>query len=867
MNGFFEQPEKRWPRTIRRALYGRDGEPCATGGRSEHLGGHRWPSRSRRTVWLTGAIACAVWLGASALARAGGGAENVAVVVNADSFASQAVANAFIEFRQVPRINVVWLSLADLPDFEAVDVDVFRQRILLPTLQTLKQRGLAEQIDYLVYSTDIPYAVRVQADVGERKLPQMLTTTASTTGLTYLYSLTGAKNPEYLGLGVNRYNRLAVRSRPQDERPWTEDELALAIESQKHLADKDYAAAVRTLEKLTAARPQAMHLWYNLACALARLARADDAMQALKQSVSTGWTDVAHLQNDDDLTTLHEREDFQQLVASLGKQQLELRPTIGFRGAVGWNANGEPVRPDQGLHYLLSTMLSVTSGRGLSVREAIEHLRRSAAADGTAPAGTIFLMDNDDVRARTRRPLFEITVHRLQAVGVRAEIVRGTLPQGRDDVMGLVAGSASFDWPASKSQILPGAICEHLTSFGGAMQENADQTPLTEFLRNGAALSSGTVTEPYAIAAKFPSPLLHASYAQGCSAAEAFYQSVSGPYQLLIVGDPLCAPWARRPIVHRPELPSPLQGAVQWTPSAEGPADAAISHFELFVDGVRRAACRAGERFEFDSANLPDGPHKFRLVACVADAIQTQGRVIWSSIVDNHGRSVQLKLDDSGSTTLGQTLKLDAEAPRASAIELRYGAQTLERIAGDHGRFAVPTARLGLGPTRLSAVAFFDDNDAPGAVSAPLELRIKTPAPLAATDVPQDVDWKKGVSVAAGERAAKIVDSTLAGSWLQDLGAQSNESIALDAYFDAATDDLYQFQLQSPRRVEIKIDETVIYAGEDAVWKYLPIALQRGPHRLRVAVTGDGPPRLRLRFGGPGTYSVGARHFRTTVAN
>ena len=186
-------------------------------------------------------------------------------------------------------------------------------------------------------------------------------------------------------------------------------------------------------------------------------------------------------------------------------------------------------------------MLSVTSGRGLSVREAIEHLRRSAAADSTFPGGSVYLMDNSDIRAGTRRPMFEPTVKLLQGLGVRAEIVQGTLPQGREDVMGLVAGSAGFDWTSSQSRILPGAICEHLTSFGGMMQENAGQTPLTEFLRHGAVLSSGTVTEPYAIAAKFPLPFLHAYYAQGCSAAEAFYQSLSGPYQLLIVGDPLCA--------------------------------------------------------------------------------------------------------------------------------------------------------------------------------------------------------------------------------------------------------------------------------------------------------------------------------------
>ena len=44
------------------------------------------------------------------------------------------------------------------------------------------------------------------------------------------------------------------------------------------------------------------------------------------------------------------------------------------------------------------------------------------------------------------------TCRRLQEHGVRAEIADGSLPQGRDDVLGLVAGSAGFDWPASKSR-------------------------------------------------------------------------------------------------------------------------------------------------------------------------------------------------------------------------------------------------------------------------------------------------------------------------------------------------------------------------------------------------------------------------------
>ncbi len=172
-------------------------------------------------------------------------------------------------------------------------------------------------------------------------------------------------------------------------------------------------------------------------------------------------------------------------------------------------------------------------------------------ADGTHPKETIYLVRNDDIRSKVRHDLFPDVVRELAKLGVAAEILEGTVPLNKDDVQGLVMGTADFDWKASGSTILPGAICEHFTSFGGVMTAGADQTPLSEFLRYGAAGASGTVTEPYAIPHKFPSPMIQVHYARGCTLAEAFYQSVHGPYQLLIVGDPLCRPWADIPQVSR----------------------------------------------------------------------------------------------------------------------------------------------------------------------------------------------------------------------------------------------------------------------------------------------------------------------------
>ena len=63
-------------------------------------------------------------------ARAGGGPENVVVVVNSASWASQTVANEFIHLRRIPSCNVIYLSLGDLADFGLVDIDYFRTKVI-----------------------------------------------------------------------------------------------------------------------------------------------------------------------------------------------------------------------------------------------------------------------------------------------------------------------------------------------------------------------------------------------------------------------------------------------------------------------------------------------------------------------------------------------------------------------------------------------------------------------------------------------------------------------------------------------------------------------------------------------------------------
>src|SRR6185295_12397327 len=74
-----------------------------------------------------------------------------------------------------------------------------------------------------------------------------------------------------------------------------------------------------------------------------------------------------------------------------------------------------------------------------------------------------------------------------------------------------------------------------------------DHTTLLKFLYAGAAGSYGTVVEPCNYLEKFPSPQNYFYQARGFSLAECYYQSLTNPYQGLIVGEPLAAPFAQPP--------------------------------------------------------------------------------------------------------------------------------------------------------------------------------------------------------------------------------------------------------------------------------------------------------------------------------
>ncbi len=406
-------------------------------------------------------------------------------------------------------------------------------------------------------------------------------------------------------------------------------------------------------------------------------------------------------------------------------------PSLGFRSSLHFGRKGKLVE-SKGAGYMLSVVLGVTAGRGNSVDEVLNYLGRSAAADGTHPTGTIYYVRNENIRSKVRHDAFPRAVRQLKQLGVEAEIVEGTTPTRKHDVQGAMLGTATFKWKSSGSTILPGAICEHFTSFGGIMRSGASQTPLSEFLRYGAAGASGAVTEPYSLQDKFPTADIQVHYARGCTLAEAFYQSIYGPYQLLIVGDPLCRPWANIPQVtcSGVEADAVLTGPISLTPSATvrgggNPSGGKVDHFELFIDGWRRTACRVGEKLQFDTARIADGYHELRVVAIEAGPIQSQGRWILPVMTANHGRTITATVAPQGTVHPDKPLTITARSPGSARIVVMHNSRSVGRIAGESGRIELDTSQLGLGPVRLDVFGVGHGSPLEYAMARPIEVTVR----------------------------------------------------------------------------------------------------------------------------------------------
>ncbi|MCE9616190.1 MAG: TIGR03790 family protein [Lentisphaerae bacterium] len=254
---------------------------------------------------------------------------------------------------------------------------------------------------------------------------------------------------------------------------------------------------------------------------------------------------------------------------------------------------------------------------GNSLEKVQACLRKGVASDSTFPSGTVYFVQTSDIRSTSRAWQQRDISQQLARLGVRA-VITNAEPVSVRDVLGLQMGAP--DVRPERNRYLPGAMAEHLTSAGGVLVPSP-QTKLTAWIEAGATASAGTVTEPYAIWAKFPSAQFFIYYASGCTLIESLYESIRCPLQLLLIGEPLASPWKPKGRLLLSGVDGPLRDARVVRPRVESAYGFDYRHFRYYVDG---RFMHDGDSWTVDESALAPGAHRLRVVGYGTGLVRQQ---------------------------------------------------------------------------------------------------------------------------------------------------------------------------------------------------------------------------------------------------
>ena len=207
--------------------------------------------------------------------------------------------------------------------------------------------------------------------------------------------------------------------------------------------------------------------------------------------------------------------------------------------------NAATLRPFSDLRMRPSMMLAARDVVGAKAM-----IDRGVAADrslglrGGAPAQAYFVSTSD--RARSARSALFPPAGLLRRFGVDVHVESTQEIENIDRLFIYETGLPRVEKLGTLKWV-PGALADHLTSYGGQLTGDSGQMSILDWIAAGATASYGTVSEPCAHVQKFPHPqVLLQHYVQGSSALEAYWKSVAWPQQGVFIGEPLAAPFARR---------------------------------------------------------------------------------------------------------------------------------------------------------------------------------------------------------------------------------------------------------------------------------------------------------------------------------
>ncbi len=201
--------------------------------------------------------------------------------------------------------------------------------------------------------------------------------------------------------------------------------------------------------------------------------------------------------------------------------------------------NQKTIHPFRDLKMRPTMMLAATN-----FERAKQLIDRGVKSDGTYPQGTAYLMNTMDAD-RNVRSQFYLSINNVLGNRFLIKVIKGNILENKADVMFYFTGLASVD-KLDTLRFRPGAIADHLTSWGGQLTDSSQMSSL-RWLEAGATGSYGAVVEPCNYLQKFPYPgVVMEAYLNGSTLLESYWKGVPWPGQGVFIGEPLARPFGSR---------------------------------------------------------------------------------------------------------------------------------------------------------------------------------------------------------------------------------------------------------------------------------------------------------------------------------
>ncbi len=226
-----------------------------------------------------------------------------------------------------------------------------------------------------------------------------------------------------------------------------------------------------------------------------------------------------------------------------------------------------------------------------------------------------------------------------------------------------------------------------------------------------ATATAGTVVEPYSNPDKFASARFYYYYASGCTMLESFYQSISCPLQILLLGDPLARPyWI--PFELKLLGVDTISNGFTYIAQAGSRVWRQGFLYTYLLDGKVVQELSDDPTYYFGTYKMADGYHELRVVAYPAHSAHIGLSVVKEVVVNKKNRSVSIlagEIRKTGEHTHKVKVQIGGSEPPVK-VRLVCGEQIIDEqnYAADV-ELTLGELKLGEGPNRIQAVAVYAD--------------------------------------------------------------------------------------------------------------------------------------------------------------